>query len=132
MAELTWFTQSTGNVAFTLSDIDQIDIESEFSELVYGLIENANAPDFRRSQRENDTAEMYQQEINRQAKLMADLKVEFNAVCEERENARNVIDEQKKLIVSLKAEMNVYKEQLEIETDILMNGETPILPLALP
>ena len=43
-----------------------------------------------------------------------------------------VIDEQKKLIVSLKAEMNVYKEQLEIETDLLMNGETPILPLALP
>ena len=118
MAELTWFTQSTGNVAFTLSDIDQIDVSSEFSELVYGLIENANAPDFRRSQREPETAEMYQSDIDR--------------VTVEMQKQAKVIDEQKKLIVSLKAEMNVYKEQLEIETDLLMNGETPILPLALP
>lgn len=115
MAELTWFIQSTGNVAFTLSDIDQDTLDPEFSEFVYGLIENANAPDFRRSQRENDIAEIYQADIDR--------------ITGEMQTQTKVIADQKKLLVSLKAEMGVYKEQLEIETELpTMNGTEPIMP----
>ena len=50
MANLYWMNPNTGDTAFTL-EFDESVVESEFSELVYGLIENANGD----AHRQNET-----------------------------------------------------------------------------
>ena len=50
MANLYWMNPNTGETAFTL-EFDESVVESEFSELVYGLIENANGD----AHRQNET-----------------------------------------------------------------------------
>ena len=50
MASLYWMNPNTGDTAFTL-EFDESVVESEFSELVYGLIENANGD----AHRQNET-----------------------------------------------------------------------------
>ena len=49
MAVIHWFNPDTGDTQFTV-EFDESTVESEFSELVYGLIENADSWAHRRNE----------------------------------------------------------------------------------
>lgn len=94
MATLTWFNQDNSNLSFSL-EFDESYADSDFQELVYGLIENAHGYDERKYRSNDESRKAYQRELD--------------ALRESRDSVR--------------AECNVMHEQLDIALQELVDAK---------
>lgn len=81
MATLNWFNQDNSNLSFSL-EFDESYADSDFQELVYGLIENAHGYDERKYRANDETRKAYQEHLDRYSERNDSLKAE-NTVMQE-------------------------------------------------
>ncbi len=94
MATLNWFNQDTGNTTFSL-DFDESYVDSDFQELVYGLIENAQGYDLRKYRADNETAKAYQETLDRYSERNDSLRAENKVMQEQLDIALQELAEAK-------------------------------------
>ena len=82
MAILNWYTPDTNDIAFML-EFDEQYVESEFTELVYGLIENAQGYALRQDRKLNESSRMYQETLDRYQGRNDSLRAENNVIQEQ-------------------------------------------------
>ena len=82
MAILNWYTPDTNDIAFML-EFDEQYVESEFTELVYGLIENAQGYALRQDRKLNESSRMYQETLDRYSGSNDSLRAENNVMQEQ-------------------------------------------------
>ena len=81
MATLNWFNQDNSNLSFSLEFVESY-ADSDFQELVYGLIENAHGYDERKYRANDETRKAYQEHLDRYSEHNDSLKAE-NTVMQE-------------------------------------------------
>jgi hypothetical protein len=86
MATLTWFNQDNSNLSFSLEFEEQY-IEPEFSELVFGLIENAHGYDERKYRSNDESRKAYQRELDALRESRDSVRAECNVMREQLDNA---------------------------------------------
>ena len=94
MAILNWYTPDTNDIAFML-EFDEQYVESEFTELVYGLIENAQGYALRQDRKLNESSRMYQETLDRYSGRNDSLRAENNVMQEQLDIALQELAEAK-------------------------------------
>ena len=94
MAILNWYTPDTNDIAFML-EFDEQYVESEFTELVYGLIENAQGYALRQDRKLNESSRMYQETLDRYSGRNDSLRAENKVMQEQLDIALQELAEAK-------------------------------------